>query len=74
MPCGWNDQPEKHHVPRGPTEKGRGQGPGGDAPVRPGLQIWPKSDGPLRDAAPQVPGMEPTCPALHIRPWVDSPW
>ena len=39
--------------------------------MRPGLQIWTESDGPLRDAAPQVPGMEPTCPMLRIRPWVD---
>lgn len=58
----------------GPRRDGREEGTGGDTPVRLGLQIWTESDGPLRDAAPQVPGMEPTCPTLHIGPWVSSLW
>lgn len=57
----------------GPWREGRGEGPGGNSPVRPGLQIWTESDSPLHDAAPQAPGVEPTCPALCIRSWVNSP-
>lgn len=59
---------------RGPRRDGREEGTGGDTPVRLGLQIWAESDGPLRDAGPQVPGMELICPTLHIGPWVSPLW